>query len=317
MSRDGFHLESGESLAAGLRRLAVAQCELAIRGLADGDDLDGGIHEARKAIKRLRAILRLVRGVIGEKAYRYENDRLRDAARLVAPIRDGVVAVVTVGNLADRFEGKLPIDVFDDLAEQLDRRALRLRQRVLESDAVDRLAWALERARVRFAAWPGAGEGGRLEDRFRSIAPGLAQTYGRGRADMERAFDQPTAANFHLWRKRVKYLRHQLEILQPLWPEVLVATAGSLDRLGELLGEEHDLAELLALLAVDPDLAPDPVEKALFAALAQHRRAELQTGARILGTRLFAETPDRFLQRMEAYWDSARIPVGVGMLPFG
>lgn len=315
---DSFQLEVGEPLAVGLRRLAVTQCEQAIRGLADGDELDRGIHEARKAIKRVRSILRLVRPVLGEKVYRYENDRLRDASRRVAPLRDGVVAVITVGNLADRFQGRLPIDVFDDLSERLDRRSLRLRSRVLEGDAVDRLAWTLERARVRFASWPAdPAEGGRLKDRFRSIGPGLTDTYRRGRSEMLRALERPTAANFHQWRKRVKYLRHQSEILYPLWPEVMSATAFSLDRLGELLGEEHDLAQLLDLIAVDPGLAPDPVERSLFAALAQHRRAELQTGSRILGTRLFAETPERFIGRVEAYWDSTRVPVGVGMLPFG
>lgn len=316
---DGFQLRQGEPLAVGLRRLSVNQCEVAIRGLSDSSgDVDAGIHESRKAMKRLRAVLRLVRPQIGNRVYRYENRTLRDAARLVAGVRDGVVSVETVVALASRFEGSLPVDVFDDLAERLDRRAVRIRERIVhETDAVDRLVSTLDRTRIRFAGWP-VDEAERkvygraIPDRFRAVGTGLTDTYGRGRLEMKRAFGSPNAHNFHQWRKRAKYLRHQIEILRPWWPEVMGGTAASLERLGDLLGEEHDLAELLGLLSVDPDLCPDPVERSLFAALAQHRRAELQAAARIEGVRLFAEKPERFESRLRAYWDSTRLPIEVG-----
>jgi CHAD domain-containing protein len=315
----GFELAPGEPLGSGLRRLGVEQAEQALRGLAgEADDIDHAVHEARKAMKRLRSILRLVRSEIGERAYKYENRSLRDAARLLAGVRDGAVAVETVTDLAGRFEGSLPVDVFDDLAERLDRRALQMRHRVLfESDAVDQVASTLERTRVRFAAWPvETGEravyGRPIEDRFGSIRSGLGATYGRGRTEMKRAYTRPTATNFHLWRKRVKYLRHQMEILNPLWPEVVGGTAIVLDELGHLLGEEHDLAALLGLLAVDQQLCPDPVERSLFAALAQHRRSELQAVARVLGMRVYTEKPERFVSRMGAYWESTRLSLEVG-----
>ncbi len=315
-------LEAGEPLGAGLQRISLEQFDDALEGLSSpGANLDDAIHRTRKALKRLRAILRLVRFQVGERVYRYENETLRDAARLVAPVRDGAVAVETVSSLASRFEGSLPVDVFDDMAERLDRRAVRIRYRVVEeSDAIPRLGATLERARARFAGWPISREerkayGTAVGNNFASIGPGLTLTYARGRLEMKRAFGSPTAGNHHLWRKRVKYLRHQMEVLQPLWPEVVGATALSLDRLGELLGEEHDLSTLLELLAVDAGLCPDPVERALFAALAQHRRSELQAAARVLGTRIYYEKANRYVSRLEAYWDSSRLPLPVGFLP--
>lgn len=314
----GFQLAVGEPLGRGLRRLGIEQCESAIRRFAE-DDLDRAIHEARKATKRLRSVLRLVRPAIGERVYRYENRSLRGAARLVAGVRAGVVSVDTVGKLAGRFNGVLPIDIFDDLSERLDRRALNIRHRVIhESNAVERLLSALERTRVRFAGWPvdeseGTPYGSPLPDRFSTIGTGLAQTYGRGRAEMKAAYSSSRADDFHRWRKRVKYLRHQMEILRPLWPEVIGGTALALEQLGDVLGDEHDLAELLGLLSVTPDLCPDPTERSLFAALAQHRRAELQAAARILGTRAYAERAGRFAARIESYWDSTRFPTAVGI----
>ncbi|MGA7271326.1 MAG: CHAD domain-containing protein [Acidimicrobiia bacterium] len=321
VTSEAFLLRVGEPLGEGLQRLSVSQLESAVHSLRDrGDDVDEAVHEARKALKRLRAILRLVRAEIGDKAYRYENRTLRDAGRLISEVRASAVTVETVTGLAARFEGSLPIDVFDDLGERLDERALRIRRRVIhESDAVDRVIATLERARARFSGWP-VGEtekrvyGSAIRNSYKAIAPGLEQTYGRGRGEMKQALRRPTARNFHLWRKRVKYLRHQVELLYPLWPEVMDANAAALDRLGAILGEEHDLAELLSLLSVNPDLCPDAVDRALFAALAQHRRAELQRAAQILGTRVYAEKPGRFVARIGSYWDATRIPIDVGMM---
>lgn len=316
----GFELGTREPLASGLRRLSVDQCEMALGALTDPSaDVDAGIHEARKAMKRIRAILRLVRPRIGERIYRYENRTLRDAARLVAAARDAVVCVESVMSLQSRFGGVLGGDVFEDLTGRLEGRAARIRREVVAgSGAVDSLVSTLERARVRFAAWPidkdeAVAYGGAIPNRFGSMGGGLAATYRRGRNEMRLAYRSPTTSNFHEWRKRVKYLRHQMEILAPLWPGVVGETAGALDHLGDLLGEEHDLAELLAVLAIDPALCPDPVERSLLAALAQHRRAELRASAHMVGSRVYAEKPGRFVDRMEAYWDAAWTPIEVGV----
>jgi CHAD domain-containing protein len=321
---EGFVLGLDEPIGPGLQRISLAQFDRAISHLSDpAGDRDSAVHETRKTLKRLRAILRMVRPELGERVYRYENRVLRDAARSISPVRDSWVMVETVGALADRFEGAIPIDVFDDLSERLDRRALAIRRRILEEGgALPGVLETLRRSRTRFAGWP-VEEGARavygsaIGEGFDAIGPGVGQTFARGRQEMSTALRSRTAPAFHRWRKRVKYLRHQMEILHPLWPEVVGGTALSLDRLGDILGEEHDLAELLSLLSVAPDLCPDPVERSLLAALAQHRRGELQLAARVLGARVYAEKPKAFVSRLAAYWDSTRIPVGVGQLPLG
>src|SRR5436190_3926399 len=49
---------------------------------------DSGIHEARKALKKARAALRLLRPRLEPAAYRAENALLRDAGRALAPLRE-------------------------------------------------------------------------------------------------------------------------------------------------------------------------------------------------------------------------------------
>jgi hypothetical protein len=104
---------------------------------------------------------------------------------------------------------------------------------------------------------------------------------------------------------------HQMEIVTPLWPEVVLGMVITLDRMAQLLGEDHDLAELLSTLASRPELCPNPLERSMLRALAEQRRSDVETAARILGRRIYAEKPESLSRRFAAYWDSmeeARAP---------
>lgn len=308
----GFVLGETESLPSGLRRITLEQFDRSIDRLESGVELDRAVHETRKSIKRLRATLRLVSGEIGTKVYRVENELLRDTSRLLAPIRDGWVMVDAVARLRSEFTSQLAPTAFAHIEQALIDRHERRRQRTLDDENLfPVVVTTLRAARQRYAAWPVESRTERtgkrtIRDTFEAIEPGLRRTYDRGRAEMDQAAVDPVEEHFHQWRKRVKYLRHQMEILEPLWPEVVSAHATTLDQLGELLGDEHDLAALLQLLADIPSLAADGAERAMLAALAQHRRRELQRAALAVGMRVYAESPGRFIDRMGTYWDSRR-----------
>ena len=307
---DGFSLGADERLSAGLRRLSLEEFDRAIRGLTRGADLDQAVHEARKSLKRLRAMLRLIRDELGEDVYRAENEMLRDAGRLIGPVRDAAVLVETVSGMRSRFSAHLRRGTLEGVELRLAERHDRIsRAMVDDEEQIHRVVLALRSARARYRVWPVEGDEvvaayGRtpVEHSFHALRSGLERTYRRGRKEMRRAAAEPTGHNFHQWRKRVKYLKHQMELLQPLWPEMIGGYSAVLDDLSEMLGEEHDLAELLRLAASEPGLCDDPVERALLTALAQHRRAEVQTAAMAIGRRVYAEKPARFTERMSAYW---------------
>ncbi len=304
-----FSLHAHQRLAGGLRDTTLEQFDQVIAGLAEGNDADKAIHEARKAMKRIRALLRLVRPVIGDDVYRMENRILRDAARLIAPIRDGRVLVDTVQDLRERFDRQLRPTAFEGVERALTERHQRVRAVLIhDSGAVRQTIYVLRSARARYAAWPTEDDPthGRhaIPHRYESVGAGLEATYRRGRDEMRTAIDQPTAEHFHLWRKRAKYLRHQTELLMPLWPEVFGGYASALDRLGETLGAEHDLAVLLRMVVHQPELAPDPIDRSLLVALGQHRRRELQAAAITMGWRIYAESPADLTNRYRNYWEA-------------
>ena len=97
---------------------------------------------------------------------------------------------------------------------------------------------SLQEARLREQGWRFNGTGSACS------RAGLAESTAGGAAKKQTAYGQPTTENFHAWRKRVKYTRFHLQILQPLWPDLMATLAREGDLLADNLGEEHDLALL-------------------------------------------------------------------------
>jgi CHAD domain-containing protein len=306
-----LRLGQAEPLGLGLKRVSLEQFVLAAKGFFSGDEEFGeAVHEARKAIKRVRALLRLVRSELPDKVFDFENRSLRHVARTLTPIREASAMVEAASLIRNLYGDLLAAGTFEEMIARLTERRERIESRALDDPKlVERLVRDLERAHNRFATWPTDADareayGLGIRDSYTTIRPGLHATYSRGRSHMVGAYDGGTAEVFHSWRRRVKDLRHQMEFLVPLWPDTVVALAGTLDRLGELLGEDHDLAELMRLLADNPDIVPNPRERSLFAALANQRRHELQFAAEVLGRRIYAEKPVSLTTRFGEYWES-------------
>jgi CHAD domain-containing protein len=311
-----LQLGRAEPLAVGLRRVTLEQFEHAAKGFFEGEEVFlHSVHEARKAGKRIRALLRLVSSELKAKVFSYEDRTLRDTGRMLAPTRAADSMVDAAEVVADLYGEFLAKGTFDELVQRLKRRRELIRLQTMEDPKlVVRVVRNMEKAHQRYASWPVDPDarsvyGMGIRDDFRAISPGLTETYTRGRREMVAAYGQPTDHNFHEWRKRVKYLRHQMEFLAPLWPEMIVGMAVTLDRLGFLLGEDHDLGELVVLLHDRPDLCPNPRERSLFYALVVQRRSELRLAAEILGRRIYAEKPGSVDRRFEEYWGSRRLVI--------
>ncbi|MDF2728669.1 MAG: hypothetical protein K0T01_455 [Acidimicrobiia bacterium] len=314
MTLPTFRLHPGEPLGHGLKRLGVDAIDEAIRVFYDGDVPFGeAVHIARKSTKKVRSLLRLVRFEVGEQVYRFENQWMRDTSRLLSAVRTSAVLVNGAQDIRDMYGPLLAEGTFDEVLGRLVVNRDRIEERVMEDpEIIPRVVSNLERARGRYLSWSADPEarpvyGIGLRNDYRAIGPGVNAMHARGRREMVSAYRAPGPESLHRWRKRVRYLERQLEILTPLWPEVMIGMAMTLDRISELLGQDHDLAELLQALADRPDLCPNPLERALMTALAEQRRSDLQTASRILGRRMYAESPSAFTARLGAYWKAMEL----------
>jgi len=253
-------------------------------------------------------MIRLTRDVVGEAAFRNENAVLRDGARQIATSRDRTVRLLTLERLIEGNAASLPDGAFASLRGRMEQeRVAAVGASAAAGDDIIDLLTTLRTCRRRFAAWPAgdAGPGG-VPDDFSVIAPGLRRVYRQGRSRMKAAYRLGTEAAFHRWRKSAKYLRYQIEALEPAWPEVLAGLAAAADRLAETLGDEHDCAVLGETVAADPGLLPEEGERGLLLALVADEQDRLRGLARPLGEQVYAEPPGAFVARLGAYWEAWR-----------
>jgi CHAD domain-containing protein len=116
-----FRLPFDGDLDASIRQTARDELVEAIRLLRDDypDDPVTAVHEARKNLKKTRALLRLARPGLGSETYRRENWAIRDAARLISGARDADVMQQTLTRLAKRDDARVSVDEFDALRSRL------------------------------------------------------------------------------------------------------------------------------------------------------------------------------------------------------
>src|SRR6187402_1704842 len=92
-----YRLDHGP-VARRLRRLVRKELDAAIDGLDERKANATRIHEARKHIKKARAIVILLRGALGSN-YSRENERLRAAGRRLSELRDADAMLQTLSAL--------------------------------------------------------------------------------------------------------------------------------------------------------------------------------------------------------------------------
>jgi CHAD domain-containing protein len=294
-----FELKPGQSLRRGVRRLARKQMDDALEQLdaTQAGARDEAVHEARKSFKKLRAVLRLVRPVIGKRAFRAENTCFRDAGRPLTEVRDAKILIETLDDLAKHFKKRSNGRSFGKIRKALGDNLRAVRKRVLDDeDAFAVVGAEVRRARERVKDWAD------VPDKWSSVGKGLEDVYRTASHAFGDAARDPSVEKLHEWRKQAKYLRYQLEVLRPLWPERLEELADEADRMGELLGDDHDLAVLRQTLTDDPERFGKGRDTEMLLALIDRRRAELEEDYMPLGQRFFQDSPKRFGRRLKGYW---------------
>ena len=289
-----YRLLAEETLDEGVKRIveeltADAQEYLEVE---DPEEIPDAVHETRKLCKKARGLARLVRPALGDD-YSPTNRLFRDAARELGPIRDPHAITATFEDLA-AVPGLLETEVSAKTADQLTERAGQATSRILdeESDRISRASKLIDEGRAMSAGW-------NLPNEFEPIAGGVAKTYKRGRNRMSQAENARAAEVFHEWRKRVKYLWYQTRLLRNSAPSILRPLANRLHDLSDALGDSHDL-EVFDSVVEELDLDDD--ERIAIETASAGMRANLEDRALSLGSRLYVEEPEAFVDRLSRYW---------------
>jgi CHAD domain-containing protein len=275
----------------------LVEVGVALEGL-NTEKPSGAVHGYRVALKRWRALLRLLRDPIGDEvvALRQEASQLsqefgrsRDAQAALDALNDIVgskeiaapsISERTQATIADRLEG------IRKTSETI----------ALDAAALQRLRVGLARASASASVWP-------LERMsFEDVATALTQSYRRARRRLPCSWETASAEDVHKFRKALVTFRYQVELIEPLWPKVWRTYTGEVQKLRLHLGKSNDLIILSGLAQPKQPLAH---WRSRLAPRIESQRQFHLNRARILASRVLAESPRSFQKRIEAMWKAA------------
>lgn len=295
-----FRFKVKEPLAEGMQRIALEQIEIAQGELRSNADAEAAVHNARRALKRLRALLRLVRPALSEAEYRRQSQRFAGIGRQLSGERDRHVMRQTLKKLTAETQG-----VSEEFTAAFEAALAQAPAASGRSggDARASAARALVSARKSL--------GGVLEQLdAQQVFEGMKAVYRRGRR-LHRRCHAPadgqvaTGEDFHALRKAVQQHWRHMQLLSRSWPDALGARAAEAKALSQILGEDHDLHVLSTFLSAHADALPQEARAALLAAAARAQTA-LRERARLHADRLFAERARDLTDRLRAYWATAQ-----------
>ena len=288
-----YRLKLDEPVPEGIKRIVSEEIESAARQLSgQGEaDRDEAIHEARKSVKKIRGVLRLVRPELGE-TFRIENAGFRDIGLRLSHFRDAGAIIETFDALRKRYRGEMDGRTLARIRRRLMARKKQAEQQGNIAETLAATAVALRQSAARVGTWPLAQDG------FAAIAPGLEATFREGQEAMSRARKHPLPENLHDWRKRVKAHWYHIRLLENIWSPGIRVYEKSLKDLETALGEDHNLVVLDEKVLADPEIGHLP-------RLIRRYQRELRANALALGAHVYEEKPGHFTRRIQRLWDDS------------
>ncbi len=289
-----YRFKLKEKFSKGVARIGLEQFQRAI-ALLESAPPDQAVHETRKCLKRLRALLRLVRPGIGRHEFKICNGRLRDIARKLSGARDQVVMVAMMHQLAQQDPA------LQQTTDRLERSLIGAgakRRSIGEAHLADVVGQLQEAS----TAWS------RLALRQDNLSPmmrGLEHTYRRCRRAYAEAIASGEAAAYHEWRKTVQQHWRHMRLLEAGWPAYFQARAELTQELSELLGVSQDLSVLIDYVDQSVGSVIGKPEAQPIVRAAQDRQRVLRKAVRPRAERLFAEGVHELSERVAFYWANA------------
>ncbi len=276
-----------------VRRIGRKLARKALKALRECDSLEA-VHEVRKDVKQMRALLGLARSGLNRQDSRRLTRKLKKTAEALAASRDSFVKTVALAGLVARFKHDTPHPYFPGITQVLERDC-RAKAQKLPGD-LKHSGRCLKKICRDFGAIEGSRSG------WKVIGKAIRKTYRDGRRAYRTARETGATEDFHEWRKRAKNLYFQAGFLCGMWPEQMDALENELKKLGDCLGDAHDLSVLAGPETLKQLRDGSRQETDTLIALAGRHQRELHAKALQLGAKLYADKPALLCERLHRFW---------------
>lgn len=283
-------LARGEDTVHELRKALTAHLKEAFDSLSISSGLQPEkFKPARKAVKRARAVLKLVETGIKAHWYEAEDEFLKRVARVFRDVRDIQVVSETFEKIVRNSMNVTQGNSFKPIRERILELSKETFSQTKMNEKKLRNALAdLQAALERIDEFHLKGEP------WSVIREGLRQTYRECIDDYASATETKDADGYIEWRRSVKFLRLQLDYLAEFLTREMREYNSKLHSLSDLLGEYQDLLLLDEVLTEEKSRIAEGVKE--FGKLIGERMKEIRKLVRGIGEELFSETPKSFLK---------------------
>lgn len=243
-------------------------------GVRSADDPEY-IHQARVALRRLRALLKVFSPLLTPVFYASYNEGWRFFANQLGEARDyDVLAEETLPEIGRHYEGHDAIETF---VEYVQATRLRARESARASFHLPALGQLTLRFLADLARLERRGSGTRLtafaEDR-------LQKRLARIRRDVAN-LDGKSIDDLHRLRIQFKRLRYAVEFFSPLYPAAAIGTyTAALKSMQEKLGQINDFERALVVESKAPEAVRCELLAGWLSASQQTRIKALSKAAR-------------------------------------
>ncbi len=245
------------------------------------------IHDFRKALKRWRALLRLIEPWLGASGKKLRHEA-RDLARELNSPRDAQAALDALVDAVKRAPDFSPA-LTAKIRTSIENLRAQAEGEALTDDMRKRIDSYLGFASRSVAGWRVNGI------KSSDIAERLRKTKRRARRTLPEHWQAAGSDELHELRRHVIEYRYQMELVAPFWPRLARTAVEEAQRLRDRLGRYQDLAVLSALAEPHRPLAS--WRSRLAPLIAERQSLHLKHAAR-LSRRLFAARPKAFRRRL-------------------
>lgn len=283
-----YRIRPNEAFGDEIAAIATAHLQAALDTLeSQPDGPNAAIHQARKKLKRVRGLYRLA--AVDDPAFRKrENIRLRDAGRALSSARDATARVETLDFLADRaISDEERTAIAAAMTEMTGRR-----DAVVEGspDLDGQIGKAIEACREAIAAIGDLDLSGGPRRSARRLARAWRKSLEKAHAALALCHDGAHEEIFHDLRKAAQAYWMNAGLLRAVWPSAMNAKRREAKALTDLLGHEHDISVLVALLDEDPDMLDGEAMSHLLGAIIREQQA-IRAEALAAADRVFRDAP--------------------------
>jgi len=290
-----YRLRQQESFAHGLRRLARKELRSAAAELErSAPSPDEAIHEARKSVKKVRAVAQLIEADHGRGLGKSQK-QLRKVNRTLSELRDADAIMEILGKLRQQDPRVLSEHTFARVRHRLASRKLDLTKAAAHDRSCEKAAQKLRALQETAKRWRPTHR------RFGALAAGMRATHRRGRKALARARKRQRAADFHEWRKQIKALWYQLRLLESCSAGVR-RDVRALHRAETWLGDDHNVVVLCDQLFKDGSPCREVSELARLRCAANRFQRDLRRKAISSMTRIYSYHSADYVGRIKRAW---------------